>query len=233
MNDDQSFYEIQLNTPHLVLAFLGAAVVGVALFWLGVIIGRGQSATAGPSDWQAAAPISESQDEGADDPAEFFQEADDPTATVPADEDPTAGEAAANEPETTTQEEEAPPATEETAAEAEPPAQAESFQPAEPVAADPAPVAAASESGLPQADPSLNSGWVIQVRSTPDEAAANQLQERLASAGFPAFVISAEVDGTTYYRVRVGRYASRPDADRVEAALVERPDIEDAWVTQG
>lgn len=228
MNDDQSFYEIQLNTPHLFLAFLGAAVVGVALFWLGVIIGRGQSATAAPSDWRAAVPVEETGDDAGSEPADFFDESGESSAAVPADDsaadDPTADLATANDPTTNAPVEEP---------ETDPPAEAGSFQPADPVAEEPAPVVATSQSGLPPADASLVTGWVIQVRSTPEEGAANALQESLSNAGFPAFVISAEVDGTTWYRVRVGRYGTRADADVVEAALMQRADIQDAWVTEG
>ena len=32
-DNQQSFYEIQLNTHHLLLAFIGALVVGVAVFY--------------------------------------------------------------------------------------------------------------------------------------------------------------------------------------------------------
>lgn len=229
MNDDQSFYEIQLNTPHVVLVVLAGVVVGMALFYLGVIIGSGQAATAAPPDWQAAAPVEEREDDAGAESGGSLDAGDESTPASPAGELPTeegtstgADETAEAEPTT---------ATEET--EADPPARPEGFQPADPVEEEPAPVVAESRTGLPRADASLAAGWIVQVRSTPDQAAANALQEALDGAGFPAFVISAEVGGTTYYRVRVGRYRSRADADVVEEALLQRADVEDAWVTEG
>ena len=54
-DNQQSFYEIQLNTHHLLLAFLGALVIGVAVFYMGVVVGRGQEGNQGAAEeWQAA-----------------------------------------------------------------------------------------------------------------------------------------------------------------------------------
>jgi cell division protein FtsN len=222
MSDDQSFYEIQLNTPHLVLAFLGAAVIGVAIFWLGVVIGRGQSGPAGSpdSEWQAAVPGEQAMNESAgeeDQPLEVYE---------PVNE--AAQEAATGE-----------PAVEETVAEEPPPTQPEStaatteFQPADPVDEPRDPVVEDSSTGRPMPDPSLVSGWIVQVRSTPDRNSADTLQAALAVDGFPAFVVSAEVDGETWYRVRVGRYTSQEDAQTIEAELLARADVETTWVTEG
>jgi len=213
MSDDQSFYEIQLNTPHLVLAFLGAAVVGVTVFWLGVVIGRGQSET-GPADqWQAAVPA----DSTAEEPYDLHEAVSEPALQPAA------------QPETP-------------AAGTDPPAQPEAEQPkpaaprfeaADPVDEQSAPVVAESSVGLPRPDASLPSGWIVQVRSTPDKPDADALQSALVAAGFPAFVVSAEVSGVTYYRVRVGRYRSKGDADIIEVELLTRSDVDTTWVTEG
>lgn len=211
MSDDQSFYEIELNIPKLVLAFLGAAVVGVAFFWLGVVIGRGQDETGGAPDWQAAVPGAPAEAPGSEDPLEFYEAVGEPTEQ----DAPTAGAGPAQQ---------APPESAVAVPE---------FQPSDPVDEEPAPVVAESPTGLPSEDASLASGWIVQVRSTPDKSSADSLQAALAVAGFPAFVVSAEVSGETYYRVRVGRYGSRDDAALVEAALKTRADVEATWVTQG
>jgi cell division protein FtsN len=216
MNDEQSFYEIQLNTPHLVLAFLGAAVVGVAIFWLGVVIGRGQTEPAMSGDWQAAVPTDGSS-EADEEPLGFYEAVNE----TPADDE--GGTEQAQEP-VTEEPASTPPAPEVAAPE---------FQPSEPVAEQPAPVEAESRVGLPSPDASLASGWIVQVRSTPDKPAADSLQAALVSAGFPAFVVSAEVSGQTYYRVRVGRYRTRGDAETIETELLGRTDIDTTWVTEG
>ena len=215
MSDDQSFYEIQLNTPHLVLAFMGAAVVGVAIFWLGVVIGRGQTDPGGSPEWQAAIPAETGAGDSGQAPAEFLEAGNEAsTAGDPAGASASGGEAVA-------------------AANAGAEMAAPEFEPSAPIEEQPAPVVAQSPAGLPRPDETLASGWIVQVRSTPDKAAADSLQASLVAAGFPAFVVSADVDGATWYRVRVGRYASRDDAKIIEADLLGRADIDNAWVTEG
>ena len=223
MSDDQSFYEIQLNTPHLVLAFLGAAVVGVAVFWLGVVIGRGQTGVGMASGWQAAIPGEEAPatGEGEAEPFEFPEAVNDPA---------TGGQAAADSTAPATGQ---PPAGEPAATGVQPadPPRPKTAPPAGETAASPPD--AASRAGMPAYDPSLVSGWIIQVRSTTEKPEADDLQSTLSGAGFPAFVVSVEVDGRTYYRVRVGRYRTPVDARAVEALLVRRSDVESTWVTEG
>ncbi len=215
MSDDQSFYEIQLNTAHIVLVFLGAAILGVAFFWLGVVIGSGRTQLGGSPEWEAAVAGGAETESAEQDPPGFYEAVTEPAAA----DDTTSQPEATPEPATTE------PRPSEMAA--------PEFQPSEPVDEQPAQVVAESAPGLPTPDATLASGWVVQVRSTPDKAAADSLQATLMSAGFPAFVVSADVDGQTYYRVRVGRYGSRGDAETIENELLVRSDIDTAWVTEG
>lgn len=53
--------------------------------------------------------------------------------------------------------------------------------------------------------------WVIQVASLTNDIRAEQLAVKLRAANYPAFVESAEVEGRTWHRVRVG-----PNADRLQ-----------------
>ena len=213
MSDDQSFYEIHLNTPHLVLAFLAATVVGVTVFWLGVVIGRGQTDPGLSDEWQASTPATVGEEE----PLEFYEAVGEPTEQPRvADETPSAATDSPTE-----------------AAAEQDPVSAPRFEPADPVDEQRATVVAESASGLPRPDASLPSGWIVQVRSTPDRPNADSLQSALVEAGFPAFVVSAEVDGVTWYRVRVGRYRSKGEADIIEAELMRRSDVDAPWVTEG
>jgi len=206
-DNQQSFYEIQLNTHHLLLAFIGALVVGVAVFYLGVVVGRSQGTQQGPEEWQAATP----GDESSEDPLDFYESVQQPAAQP--EEDPAAGQAT-------------DPASSE--AEAEPQATPP------PVETTPAPTQAVPTStSMPASDPGLVSGWVVQVKSTTDKQAADSLQVALAREGFPAFVVSAEVRNQTWHRVRVGRYRERSDAEAVAGRLGQRTDVESTWVTEG
>jgi cell division protein FtsN len=62
--------------------------------------------------------------------------------------------------------------------------------------------------------------WTIQVSSFRSRALAEELRSRLAARGFDAHVFpSLTEDGRPRYRVRVGAYAARGDAERVAAEL--------------
>lgn len=222
MSDDQSFYEIQLNTPHLVLAFLGAAVVGLAIFWLGVVVGRGQGEVGAPGDWQSAVPADESGAPAEEEPLEFYEAVDEPATQPQTAQDPAAA----------TTDPTVPPTEEQEEGPADP---APEFRPADPDPNAPPAGEIIADSGAapPQADASLARGWIVQVRSTTDKASADSLQASLVDAGFPAFVVSADVRGETWYRVRVGRYGTKAEAEVVEDRLVARGDVESTWVTEG
>jgi cell division protein FtsN len=206
-DNQQSFYEIQLNTHHLLLAFIGALVVGVAVFYLGVVVGRSQGTAQPLEEWQAAVPA----DESAEDPLDFYESVQQPAAQ-PGDEG-AAGET--GEAEATAARERAQPAP----------------TPVETAAPSTQPAAAAAS--MPESDPGLITGWVVQVKSTTDKQAADALQAALAREGFPAFVVSADVRNQTWHRVRVGRYSERADAEVVANRLGQRADIESTWVTEG
>jgi cell division septation protein DedD len=62
--------------------------------------------------------------------------------------------------------------------------------------------------------------WTVQVSAFRSRALAEELRSRLAARGFDAHVFpSLTEDGRPRYRVRVGAYASRGDAERVAAEL--------------
>jgi len=67
------------------------------------------------------------------------------------------------------------------------------------------PVKPASDSG----------GFTIQIRSSPNEAEARQFVDSLKSAGFDAYVMRADLGAKgVWYRVRVGRFQTREEAQR-------------------
>jgi cell division septation protein DedD len=73
----------------------------------------------------------------------------------------------------------------------------------------------------PTGEKSTGSGYVVQVVSTPDESEANTMVARFVKGGYRAFKTMAVVEGSTYFRVRVGRYETVAEA---EAALSELHD---------
>jgi cell division septation protein DedD len=77
----------------------------------------------------------------------------------------------------------------------------------------PSQLAAASASREPEA-------WTVQVSAFRSRALAEELRSRLAARGFDAYVFpSLTEDGRPRYRVRVGAYPSRGDAEGVAGEL--------------
>lgn len=76
------------------------------------------------------------------------------------------------------------------------------------------------------------SGFALQVASLPNARAAQEEVARLAAKGLSAWIRSAEVKGSTYYRIKVGPYATKADAqaalDSVARASGTRPIVVNA-----
>jgi len=61
--------------------------------------------------------------------------------------------------------------------------------------------------------------WRAQVNAFPDERSAKLLVDRLKNKGYNAYVSEVQNRGKTWYRVSVGRYNSRDDAEKIVEAL--------------
>jgi cell division protein FtsN len=74
--------------------------------------------------------------------------------------------------------------------------------------------------------------WSIQINSFPDARSAEELIDRLKNKGYNAYVTEANVQGKTWYRVRVGRFASREEALKTETALKNNEGYAKAFATR-
>lgn len=72
--------------------------------------------------------------------------------------------------------------------------------------------------------------FTVQVSSLASRGDADRIAQRLSSAGFDAYVAEGTVNGRTWYRVRVGRYATSAEAQEVAAKL--RGTEDGVWVTR-
>ena len=93
---------------------------------------------------------------------------------------------------------------------------------AAPPAPTPAPAAAASDAGGRQ--------WAVQVAAVTERSAADAIAKRLSSKGYAAYVV-APTDGTSVFRVRVGRFNSQREAEPVKARL-EKEEQYKPWITR-
>lgn len=85
--------------------------------------------------------------------------------------------------------------------------------PRAPASAQPAPAS------RPPAVPADATSWVVQVASLSVADAANRLRDELRGKGYSAFVEQAEINGATFYRVRVGPESDRARADQMATAI--------------
>ena len=208
---DESFREIQLNGKQLVFLFMTATVVCVVIFLCGVMVGRGVV---------RAQQITELARVASDVPA-------DPTLVRPS-----AAGASAGAPS------EAPLSTQETLtypdrlAERTPPAETlrETLPPR------PEPVAEIPPAGQPGAVVSdlpgdkAGSGFVVQVAAVRQRGEADTIARRLSTKGYPAFVTSPP-GAAHLYRVRVGTYKDRREAESI-AARLEKEEQFKPWITR-
>jgi cell division septation protein DedD len=90
---------------------------------------------------------------------------------------------------------------------------------AAPSSAAPATRAPAVAAAPPPALPAPSGRIAIQVGAFAERSSAERLRGELQQGGYPAYVAPGASSGTPRWRVRVGPYPSREDADRVAAQL--------------
>jgi len=236
---DDGFHEIQLNGKQLVFLFMAATVVSVVIFLCGVLVGRGVRAE------RAAAPADSTT--ASIEPAPQAV----PAAATPAGSDPTTAVAP---PPTVDDlsyfnrlEKPSPPAEElkPAAAVKEPPSSAPAPAPpapAKPVpatrqAAEPPPQpparSTAKEPSAPKESASVpaGDGYVIQVAAMPEHGVADAMAKRLSSKGYSAFVMTADGGRTPMYRVRIGKFKTKREAETVAARLQKEEQFR-PWITR-
>ena len=243
---DQEVHEIQLNGKQLVFMFMAATVVSVVIFLCGVMVGRGVRQ---PQADALAANIDTSID-----PAAPF-DATSPKSALTSEPAP----APENENLTYAERLEAPTPSNEplkfaeskaavspAAVEKPSPAKAGSVQ--EPKQ-QPAPkteiprsapkTAVAQSAPGPKTDavPASSSlaeppgkGLALQVQAFPTRVAADALASRLKGKGYTAFVTVNPDNVPLKYRVRVGKYGSKREADIVSDRLKQEEHFK-PWLT--
>lgn len=101
-----------------------------------------------------------------------------------------------------------------------------------PAAPAPAPAKASKAAKSAAATPSIPKGaYVIQVFSSPDQAQAERIRGKLVGGGQKAYLSPIDRGGRTMYRVRIGPFKTRADAQGV-ADKVRKGYKLDTWVTE-
>jgi cell division septation protein DedD len=73
-------------------------------------------------------------------------------------------------------------------------------------------------------------GWSVQALASTDRQIANVELGRLKAKGYEAFLVEATIKGQTWYRVRIGNFASRLEAESFRVGLRDKEAMRDAFV---
>jgi cell division septation protein DedD len=74
--------------------------------------------------------------------------------------------------------------------------------------------------------------WVVQVIATRDRNMATSIVKRLAGKNYPAFLVNPPAGaGPAYYKVHVGRYSDRGEAEQVSTRIKKEEQFQ-AWITR-
>jgi cell division septation protein DedD len=220
---EDAFHEIQLSGKQLVFLFMATTVVSVVIFLCGVLVGRGvraetMSASNGTVAPSAAGP-------GAPSPSPAPAPAVDPPATP--------AESALSYPKRLDGDKAPAEELKKSASDAKSGSDAEKIPaPAAPQAAP----AAASVGTPPAAAPATASGtarpgtWAVQVVALTDRAAATAVMQRLTAKGYPAFLVNPQPGAPVQnYKVQVGRFGDRGEAEQVKGRLKKEEQFE-PWI---
>ena len=223
---DEGFHEIQLNGKQLVFLFMAATVVSVVIFLCGVLVGRGvRSQTGIVADATPVSTVAETTPTQQAPPATAPATGSDPTAAAPP---PAADELSyfnrlekPNAPA-----EQLKSAPDRNAARVEKPSAPVVAAPRTPPPApvkEPAPVASGGEPA--------GQGFAVQIAALNVRSEADAIAKRLSSKGYAAYVLSPANGTPSVFRVRVGKFGTRREAETMAAKLQKEEQFK-PWVTR-
>jgi cell division septation protein DedD len=220
---DDGFHEIQLSGKQLVFLFIVTTTVIVVVFLCGVKVGRGARAAQGEEPGPAPAAVA--------------------TATPNPQPVPDTGPPAAEPPAPASEapdalsyhgrlKDAAPP--DETLKKPKAEAQPQPQPKQEPKPAAPAPASRPAPSAPPAGVPVTGRPgvWAVQVIATRDRDMATSIVKRLVGKGYPAFlVVPPGGAGPAYFKVHVGRYGERGEAEQVSSRIKKEEQFQ-SWITR-
>ena len=202
---DDGFHEIQLSGKQLVFLFMAGTTVAVMIFLCGVWVGRGVPNDRGVNNEGTEAMAGTAP----------------PPAATPSQPVASGGPPAAEPPAPAAEPEDELSYAKRLQADAAP---AEKLkQPAASSAPAPKPPAATPPQPKPEPAAPQSTGrpgaWIVQVVSLQDRAAAAAIAKRLTAKGYPAFVLDPAAGGPRIYRVQVGGFNDKNEAEQASRRL--------------
>jgi cell division septation protein DedD len=74
--------------------------------------------------------------------------------------------------------------------------------------------------------------WYVQVNAFPDERSGKVSVDRLKNKGYNAYLTEARNKGKLWYRVRVGEFRTREEAERIADILKSKENFPSAFATR-
>lgn len=221
---DDGFHEIQLNGKQLVFLFMAATVVSVVIFLCGVLVGRGVRAERGTAvetaalNDGAAADLSPAASQRVAPPPAAGS---DPTrAAAPPVVDELSYFNRLEKPTAAVEELKETPARQ--------PAAAPTTETARAAGTPPVAETARAVETPPAA---IGPGFAVQIAALNVRSEADAMAKRLSTKGYSAFVVTP-ADGTpSVFRVRIGPFKTRREAEST-AARLEKEEQFKPWVTR-
>jgi cell division septation protein DedD len=220
---DDGFHEIQLSGKQLVFLFIVTTTVIVVVFLCGVKVGRGARAAQGeePDPVGVAAASSPATAQSSSDSGAPPAEPPAPVDEAPSNlKYPDLLKSGSQPPDSKLE-----PQPERSAAVQPPPASPPERAP-EPPRRAPATQAAGVPSG------GRDGTWAVQVIATRDRNIATSIVKRLVAKDYPAFLVNPPAgSGPAYYKVHVGRFNDRGEAEQVSQRIKKEEQFQ-SWITR-
>jgi cell division septation protein DedD len=99
-----------------------------------------------------------------------------------------------------------------------------------PAAKEPAPTPSAKDQASSAAEPA-GQGYALQIAALRDRDEADAIAKRLESKGYAAYVLAPASGTPPVFRVRVGKFKTRRDAETVSAKLQKEEQF-NPWITR-
>lgn len=214
---DDGFHEIQLNGKQLVFLFMAVTVVSVVIFLCGVLVGRSARTDAAATSIAEQLPVAAPAPDAV--PAPAAETGSGPSAT--SREELTYPKRLAT---ATPEREQLNPTP--------PPASAPKPAPAAaaPVA-KPTPETSAAPTAPAVAGEPAGPGFAIQLAALGRRDEADGIARRLTDKGYRAYVVAPDAGTPPVFRVRVGKFKDRREAETV-ASRLQKEEQFNPWIVR-
>jgi cell division septation protein DedD len=216
---DDGFHEIQLNGKQLVFLFMAGTVVAVVIFLLGVFVGRGVRVGASEVNPVVAEQQTDPVGEGPEIPPAIVSSGAAPAATPDVTYPIVLG---GNDPPKETLQ---PSASNAASAPSKSSAPSATNAPA-PSAPGPPNASAKAVRSEPSGD-----GFSIQLAALAKRDEAEGIVRRLTEKGYSAYLMSPSAGAPPVYRVRVGKFKERREAESVSSRLQKEEQFK-PWIVR-